>query len=275
VTARRFAFAAAIALAVVWSVGPVVWQFLTALKPDAQITHTPLVYLPHPPTVEHFQAIWERKPFGIYLLNSTFIAVFATVLCLVFAAPAAMALSRLRARDRDGVLLAFLILSLFPPILLLFPLYEAVRGLGWINQPVALVIPYAALHLPLAIWVLESGFRAIPVSIDDAARLDGLSAPHRLVRVHAPLSAPAIVTAAILVFIFAWNEFMLAVTFLTRDRAKTVTAGIASVSGASLYDIPWGPLCAAITLASVPLFFLVLVFQRRIVSGLTRGAVKG
>ena len=272
---RRAAFVAAIVLAVGWSVGPIVWQLLTAIKPDAQITHAPVVYWPHPPTAEHFGAIWERKPFGIYLLNSTFIALFATILSLAFAAPAAMALARLRARDRDAVLLSFLVLSLFPPILLLFPLYEAVRGLGWINQPVALVVPYAALHLPLAVWVLESGFRSIPPSIEEAARLDGLTSFHRLVRVMAPLAAPSIVTAGILVFIFAWNEFMLAVTFLTRDHAKTVTAGIASVSGASLYEIPWGPLCAAITLATLPLFFLVLVFQRRIVSGLTRGAVKG
>jgi multiple sugar transport system permease protein len=272
---RRAAFALAIALALAWSIGPVAWQFLTAIKPDAQITHSPVVYWPHPPTAEHFAAIWERKPFGIYLLNSTFIALFATILCLAFAAPAAMALSRLRARDRDAVLLSFLVLSLFPPILLLFPLYEGVRGLGWINQPVALVVPYAALHLPLAVWVLESGFRAVPLSIEEAARLDGLTAWSRLIRVQAPLAAPAIATAGILVFIFAWNEFMLAVTFLTRDTAKTVTAGIASVSGASLYEIPWGPLCAAITLATLPLFVIVLVFQRRIVSGLTRGAVKG
>jgi multiple sugar transport system permease protein len=272
---RRAGFALALTLVIAWSTGPVVWQFLTAIKTDAQITHSPVVYWPHPATSEHFRAIWERKPFGIYLLNSTFIALFATILCLLFAAPAGMALARLRPRDRDAVLLTFLVLSLFPPILLLFPLYEAVRGLGWINQPVALVIPYAALHLPLAVWVLESGFRAIPLSIEEAARLDGLSAPSRLLRVQAPLAAPALATAAILVFIFAWNEFMLAVTFLTRDQAKTVTAGIASVSGASLYEIPWGPLCAAITLATFPLFVLVLVFQRRIVSGLTRGAVKG
>jgi len=272
---RRVAFAIAILLALAWSLGPVLWQILTAIKPDAQITHAPLVYWPHPPTGEHFRAIWERKPFGLYLLNSTFIAFFAALLCLVFATPAAMALARLLPRDRDRVLLTFLVLSLFPPILLLFPLYEAVRGLGWINQPVALVVPYAALHLPLAVWVLESGFRSIPVSIDEAARLDGLSVVRRLVRVLAPLATPSIVTAGILVFIFAWNEFMLAVTFLTRDQAKTVTAGIASVSGASLYEIPWGPLCAAITLATLPLFVLVLVFQRRIVSGLTRGAVKG
>ena len=274
-TLRRAGFILALMLALLWSVGPVAWQVLTAFKPDAQITHYPVIYWPHPPTSEHFAAIWERKPFGIYLLNSTFISAFATILCLVFAAPAAMALARMRARHRDAVLLGFLVLSLFPPILLLFPLYEAVRALGWINQPIALILPYAALHLPLAVWVLESGFRAIPLAIEEAARLDGLSAPNRLVRVQGPLAAPALATAGILVFIFSWNEFMLAVTLLTRDANKTVTAGIASVSGASLYEIPWGPLCAAITLASLPLFVLVLVFQRRIVSGLTRGAVKG
>src|SRR5215467_6612221 len=185
-TRGRLAFGVAVALAVTWSVGPVVWQFLTSIKPDAQIAHAPVVYWPHPPTAEHFRAIWERKPFGIYLLNSTFIGLFATILCLVFAAPAAMALARLRARDRDAMLLTFLVLSLFPPILLLFPLYEAVRSLRWINRPVALVIPYAALHLPLAMWVLESGFRAIPLSIEEAARLDGLTAWSRLIRVQAP-----------------------------------------------------------------------------------------
>src|SRR5262249_59514657 len=132
--------------------------------------------------------------------------VSATIRCLAAAAPAAMSPARLRSRDRDAVLLTFLVLSLCPPILLLFPLYEAVRGLGWINQPVALVVPYAALHLPLAVWVLESGFRAVPLSVEEAARLDGLTAWNRLIRVQAPLAAPAIATAGILVFLLPWHE---------------------------------------------------------------------
>lgn len=272
---RQSVFVATLVLVAAWSLGPALWQLLTALKPDDQITRVPTVYWPQPITWEHFRELWARKPFGRYLVNSAVIALSATALCLVVAAPAAAALARMRPRRRDGWLLGFLVVSLFPPILLLFPLYEAVRTLGWINQPLALILPYAALHLPLAIWVLESGFRSVPTAIHDAARLDGLSAPARLWRVEAPLAAPALATAGLLVFIFSWNEFMLAVTFLTRDRAKTVTAGIASIGGASLYEIPWGPLCAAVVIATLPLFLLVLLFQRQIVSGLTRGAVKG
>jgi ABC-type glycerol-3-phosphate transport system permease component len=123
--------------------------------------------------------------------------------------------------------------------------------------------------------VLESALRALPAELDEAARLDGLPVVGRLLRIHLPLALPSLATTAILVFIFCWNEFMLSLTFITRDAGKTVTAGIASVSGASLYEIPWGQLSAAIVLATLPLVFLVLLFQRPIVSGLTRGALKG
>jgi multiple sugar transport system permease protein len=264
-----------VGLMLLWSLAPALWQGLTALKPDAQIAHVPTVYLPHPVTWQHVAGLWERKPFGRYLVNSAWISAWATLLCVALAALAAMALARLPGRGRQGLLLALLTVSLFPPVLLLFPLYEGVRALGWINHPLALVLPYAALNLPLAVWVLESALRALPFQLDEAAQLDGLSALRRLWRIHLPLTLPSLATAGILVFIFCWNEFMLSLTFMTRDASKTVTAGIASVSGASLYEIPWGQLSAAIVLATIPLILLVLVFQRRIVSGLTRGALKG
>jgi multiple sugar transport system permease protein len=233
------------------------------------------VYLPHPPTSEHFVALWERKPFGAYIANSALICGCATVLAVLLAALAAGALVRIPAKGRETVLLGLLLFALFPPILLLFPLYEGVRALGWLNRPVALILPYAALGLPLAVWILESGYRQIPREIDEAACLDGLGPLARVFRIHLPLAAPSLVTAAILVFISCWNEFMLALTFMTRDDRKTVTAGIASVSGASLHEIPWGQLSAAVILATAPLVVLVLLFERRIASGLTRGAVKG
>lgn len=258
-----------------WSLAPALWQMLTAFKPDAQITRVPTVYLPDPATAEHFVALWERKPFGAYLANSAWIGALATLLSVSLAALAASALARMRKRGRDAVLLGFLLFAVFPPILLLFPLYEAVRALGWLNQPLALILPYAALSLPLAVWILESGYRQIADEIDQAAMLDGLGPLQRLLRIRLPLAMPSVVTAAILVFIFCWNEFMLALTFMTRDERKTVTAGIASVSGASLYEIPWGQLSAAIVLATLPLVLLLLVFERRIASGLTRGAIKG
>jgi len=271
----RIAFVLALATLVAWSVGPALWQLLTALKPDAQITAVPTVYLPRPPVLEHFTDLWARKPFGRYLWNSAFVSALATALTLVVALPAAAALARLSGRVRGGLLFLLLGVSLFPPVLLLFPLYEGVRALGWINTPQALVLPYAALHVPLATWILESALRRLPVELDDAARLDGLGPLGRLVRIQAPLAAPSVATAAILVFVFAWNEFMLSLTFMTRDEAKTVTAGVASVSGASIWEIPWGPLAAAVVVATAPLVAIVFVFQRRIVSGLTRGGVKG
>ncbi len=271
----RILHAIALLLILFWSVAPAAWQALTAFKPDRQITRIPTIYLPHPATLEHVTALWSRKPFGHYMANSAWIAGWASLLAVGVGALAASALARAPGRGRERLLLSLLLISLFPPILLLFPLYEAVRALHLINQPLALIIPYAALCLPLCVWVLESGFRAIPRELDEAARLDGLGALARLTRIHLPLAIPSVATAAILVFIFCWNEFMLALTFMTRDEEKTVTAGIASVSGASIYEIPWGQLSAAILIATLPLLVLVLLFERRIVSGLTRGALKG
>jgi multiple sugar transport system permease protein len=270
----RAAFAGAVALLLLWSVAPALWQILTALKPDDQITRFPIVYLPRPATLEHVLGLWSRKPFALYLLNSALVALGATAACLVAAFPGAAALGRMSGRRRDAILLLLLGVALFPPILLLFPVYEGVRVLGWVNRPEALVLPYAAFNLPLAIWILESAFRSLPRELDEAGRLDGLSVLGRLRFIQAPLVAPSAATAAILVFIFSWNEFMFALTFLTRDAAKTVTAGIASVGGTSLYEIPWGQLSAATVIATLPLVAIVLLFQRRIVAGLTRGGVK-
>lgn len=264
-----------VSLLTAWSLAPAVWQFVTSVKPDAQITSTPTIYWPHPPTFVHYESLFARKPFASYLANSGVVSGAATLLCLALSLPAAMALVRVAPARRDRALLCLLALTLLPPIVLLFPLYEGVRWLGLMNNRLALIVPYAALNLPLAIWVLESGLRSVPREMDEAARLDGLGPLHRLLRIQLPLVAPSAVTAAVLVFIFSWNEFMFALTFVTRDALKTVTAGIASVSGSSIYEIPWGPLAAAIVVASAPLVLLVLAFEKRIASGLTRGAVKG
>jgi multiple sugar transport system permease protein len=272
---RRTLLGLGVALLAAWSAAPVAWQILTAFKPDDQITRVPTVYLPDPATTAHFVTLFSRKPLQVYLANSLAVSAAATLLAVFLGALAAAALTRATAASRERVLLALLFLALFPPILLLFPLYEGVRALGWVNHALGLVLPYAALNLPLAVWILESGFRQIPRELDEAAQLDGLGLLARVLRIQAPLAAPSVVTAAILVFIFCWNEFMLALTFMTRDGAKTITAGIASIGGASIYEIPWGQLSAAILVATAPLVLLVLVFEGRITAGLTRGAVKG
>ena len=271
--ATGVAGACAVALMLAWSLGPLVWQALTAVKPDAQITRVPTAYLPHPVVWTHVASLWARKPFATYLANSLWVSGWATLVCVALGAMAASALARMRGGSRTGALLVLLGVSMFPPILLLLPLYEGVRALGWINHPLALIVPYAALNLPLAVWVLESGIRAIPRELDEAAQLDGLGALARLRHVQLPLAGPSFAAAAILVFVFCWNEFMLALTFMTRDSGKTVTAGIASVSGVSFYEIPWGQLSVAILIATLPLVALVLVFERRFIAGLTRGAI--
>ncbi len=272
---RRAAFALAAGVVLAWSLAPAAWQLLTALKPDSQITATPTVYLPRPPTLRHFAVLAERKPLGRYLLNSFEASAASTLLAVCVGLPAASALARMAGRKRRRILFGLLLLATFPPILLLFPLYEAARALRALNHPLALAVPYAAFALPLAIWILESAYRQIPPEIDEAAALDGLSPLQRLVRIELPLALPSVATAAILVFIACWNEFLLALTFLTRDESKTITAGLASVGGASIYEIPWGQLSAAVVVATAPLVVLVLLFERRIASGLTRGAVKG
>jgi len=269
------ALALGVALAAAWSLLPAAWQALTAVKPEAQITASPAVWVPSPPTAEHVRALLARKPFARYLANSALVSLAATLLALAAAAPAAAALCRMRPRARSRGLLGLLLVSLFPPILLLFPLYEGVRLLGLVNSPLALVLPYAAFGVPLATWVLEAGFRELPREVEEAAALDGLGPLGRLVRIQLPLAAPAVAAAALLTFVASWNEFLLALSFTTRDASRTVTAGIASVSGASLYEVPWGQLSAAIVLATLPVVLLVLVFERRISGGLTGGAVKG
>ncbi len=271
----RAAFAVAVAAILVWSLAPAAWQVATALMPDEQIASRPTRYVPDPPTTAHVAALFARKPMATYLGNSARICALATLLCLLLAAPASAVLARMAGPGRRRLLLLLLLAALFPPILLLFPMYEGVRSLGWLNRSVALVVPYAALSLPLAVWILEAAFRRIPRAIGEAAILDGLGPTRRLLRIQAPLAMPSIATAGILVFIACWNEFMLALTFLTRDETKTVTAGIASVGGASVHEIPWGQLSAAVVVATLPLVVLVFLFQRRIVGGLTRGAVKG
>ena len=269
------ALAVAASLAAAWSLLPAAWQALTAVKPEAQITASPAVWVPSPPTTEHVRSLLTRKPFARYLANSATVSLAATLLALAAAAPAGAALCRMRPRARSRWLLGLLLASLFPPILLLFPLYEGVRLLGLVNSPLALVLPYAAFGVPLATWVLEAGFRELPREVEEAATLDGLGPLGRLLRVQLPLAAPSVSAAALLTFIASWNEFLLALSFTTRDASRTVTAGIASVSGASLYEVPWGQLSAAIVLSTLPVVLLVLLFERRISGGLTGGAVKG
>lgn len=259
---------------VLYCIAPFVWQMLTSVKSPAEVFSIPPTYLPREISLRNYADIFTMRPFGRYILNSVIVASGTTVLSLLVGSLAAYSLARLKIRGREVFRNSILLVALFPQIILVIPLYEMVLKLGLMNNPVALILPYTALNLPFVVWVLTSFFRQIPGEIEDAARVDRFSRIGILTRIVLPLSAPALATTAILVFIFAWNEFLFALTFMTRDAARTVPVGISMLSGATTYEVPWGQIAAAIVLTTLPLIAVVMFFQRRIVQGLTAGAVK-
>lgn len=274
-TSIRLLLFLGVGMAVAFSLLPFLWQVVTSIKPANEIFSRPVRYVPSHVDLSAYSSIFSRRPFGRQIANSIIIACGGTFLCLFAASLAAYALSRLRLRGERTFLLFLLFLSLFPPVVLIVPLYEMVSTFGLMNNWLALIVPYAALNVPFATWVLTSFFRQIPEALEDAAKVDGLSRLGILVRIILPLSAPALATTAILVFIFCWNEFLLALTFMTRETSRTVPVGIAMLSGASQYEIPWDQISAATVLTTLPLVAFVVLFERRIVEGLTAGAVKG
>lgn len=262
-------------LVVVYFMGPILWQVLTSFKVNADISAVPNVYIPKQITLEHYLSLFRRRPFTLYILNSAFVSISSTLLCLAFGAPAAYALTRLRLWGEKIMLGSVTIVTLFPGVLLFLGLLEVVKALNLGNNYLALIIPYAALNLPLTILVMRSFFQQLPKDLEDAAKVDGYNTFQMLWKIILPITLPALVTTGILTFICAWNEFIFALTFMTRESMKTIPVATAQLSGASMFEIPYGPIAAATVLGTLPLVLLVLAFQRRIVQGLTAGAVKG
>jgi multiple sugar transport system permease protein len=258
----------------VLAAAPFLWHAVSSLKDAREILRIPPALFPHRPTLENYDELFGRRPFGTYLWNSFVVASLASVLCVASAAPAAYVLARSRTRMRVVVTWTLLALAFFPPIVFLFPLYELVRAIGLINHPWGLIGPYAAFNLPLSIWLLTGYFRQIPVELEEAAQIDGLSPGQAFFRIVFPLAEPALATAAVLVFVFSWNEYMLALTFMSADEARTVTVAIATLSGAFVYQIPWGLIAAGVVTSAVPLIVLAVSFQKKIVAGLTAGAIR-
>jgi multiple sugar transport system permease protein len=262
---------------VVFSLAPVVWQVLTSIKTNQAITTFPVVYLPRLDqlTLNHYLDLFRRNQFYIYIFNSALVAIISTGLCLMLGSPAAYALARLRLPGERLLLGMVLIVTLFPYILLFLGLLELVRVLGWANNYLALIVPYTAINLPLTILVMRSFFQQLPRDLEDSAKVDGFNTLQMLQQILLPMTLPALVTTGILAFIFAWNEYLFALTFMTREARKTIPVAAAQLGGTTLFEVPYGPLAAATIVGTLPLVVLVLFFQRRIVQGLTAGSVKG
>jgi multiple sugar transport system permease protein len=242
------------------------------MKPDAELARLP-PFLPTEPTLAHYRSVISGTPFLRIIANSAVVASCTTVLSLAIGSLAAFGLAKLRVRFKGLILLFVLSASMFPPIATVSPLYLVIRALGLRDTLWALIITYATFTLPLTIWVLTNFFREIPDEIYRASRVDGCSPFQSFVRIMVPLAAPGIVTAGVLVFIFSWNEFLFALTFTSTEASRTIPVAIALFPG--LHEMPWGDIAAASVIVTVPLVVLVLLFQRRIVEGLTAGAVKG
>lgn len=288
--AGRVFLTLALVLVVINGFFPASWLFLTSLKREGELTRLPITYWPDAPTLQNYVQVFERNPFALFLRNSLVVSVAATLLCVLFAALAGYALGRLELRGRRFILTSVVVSSMFPALVLLVPLYRLFRGVelpvaGWLFFPEgfgtpnllntywALIIPYVALSLPIAILTLTSFFQLIPDDLEAAATVDGASRVGALFRIVMPLSAPGMVTAGIIVFVNSWNEFLLALTFNTAREMRTVPVGITFYQGE--FAFPWAVISAAVTLGIVPLVLLIIFFQQRIISGLTAGGVKG
>lgn len=252
--------------------GPFVWQVVTALKPAAQLAQLPPL-LPDPPTAQNFAAVIGAPGFLRAGLNSVLVAGMTVLLALVLGVPASYALAKLPLAGRHLLLATLLCLSMFPAIANVAPLYLLFVQLGLRDSVFAVVLSHSVFALPFTIWTLTSFFQEIPDDLYRAARVDGCGHLGILRHVVLPLAAPGLLSVGLLVLIFSWNEFLYAFTLTATEQSRTLPVAMALFPG--LHEIPWGEIAAAAVLATLPTVALLLVFQRRIVSGLTAGAVKG
>jgi multiple sugar transport system permease protein len=263
----------AVAGIMVFCLLPFYWLINVSLKTGADLSSSSA--LPAHPSLKNYRSIFHNGDFTNGLRNSAIVATSVTVLALVFGSFAAYALARLKMRGKFWVLAIVLSVSTFPQITIAAPLFKLWTDIGLYDTHLGLIIPYLTFALPLTIYILTSFFKEIPVELEEAALVDGATRFQAFRKVVIPLAAPGLATAGILTFIAAWNEFLLAITLTSSQSARTVPASIAYFTGSTQFEQPLGTICAASVTISIPLIVLVLLFQRRIVAGLTAGAVKG
>jgi multiple sugar transport system permease protein len=270
---ERLFWGAGSAVVVIYALLPVAWIVSLSLKRSADLGDNR--FLPDVVSLEHYATVFRDPQFSAALLNSVGIAAISTLAAVLLGAFTAYAIVRLEFPGRRLILAGALAIAMFPPISIVGPLFNTWRTLGLYDTWAGLVLPYMTFTLPLAIWTLAAFFREIPWDLDKAARVDGATALQAFLHVIAPLAAPGVFSAAILVFMFAWNDFLFAASLTSTDHARTVPAAIAFFTGSSRFEQPTGSVAAASVVVTVPVIIVVLLFQRRIVAGLTAGAVKG
>ncbi|MFM2320464.1 MAG: hypothetical protein RLZZ215_3085 [Pseudomonadota bacterium] len=270
---KKIAFYLLVLVIVVTSVFPFYYAVITSFKTGTSLFE--VNYWPSSFSLNNYYAVFEQGEFPRNILNSVFIATMTVILALLMAVTASYALARVRFRGRGLLLMTILAVSMFPQIAVLSGLFEMIRFIGIYNTPWALILSYTIFTLPFTVWVLTTFMRDLPIEIEEAAIVDGATPWQIIVKVFLPLMWPALVTTGLLAFIGAWNEFLFALTFTSSNETRTVPVAIGLLSGATQYETPWGIIMAASVLVTVPIIIMVLIFQRKIVAGLTAGGVKG
>lgn len=262
-----------VTLFVLVSVAPLLWVFKMSIVTKTELFASPPTFLPQHTTGSHWHTIFANRDFLLALRNSVIIAGITTIVCLFFGSIAAYAIARLRFRFKSTVLTFILAVAFFPQVAIIAPLFKQFSDIGLINTYWAAIIADTVFALPLTVWLLVAFFKELPKDLEEAARVDGATTLQAFRKVIVPLAAPGVFTAAILTFIQAWGDYLFALTFLFTASTQPVTVVIPNFAG--IHTIDYGAQAAAAVVVTVPLVILVLIFQRRIVSGLTAGAVKG
>lgn len=272
---RKTLFYGLVILIFVWCVFPLYWAFVSSIKPDRDLFEKNPTFIPRRITFENYVKVFKERPFHVNIKNSIIVAGVTTILSLAVGSLSAYSIARIKFRGKKIVMSLILSVSMFPQISILGSIFLILRALKLINTYTGLILPYTAMNIPLTVWVLQNFFRELPKEIEEAAFIDGASKFRTLWSIVLPMSAPGLVATGLLTFIASWNEFLFALTFMQRPNLYTVPVAIALFKGASQYEIPWGQLMAAAVIVTMPLVILVLIFQNRIIAGLSAGAMKG
>ncbi|AYA25640.1 carbohydrate ABC transporter permease [Rhodococcus rhodochrous] len=270
---RTLSWSAVNLIVLLYALVPVLWIASLSFKPPGTIQDGR--FIPQQWTLDNYRGIFRTDAFTSALINSIGIGLIATVIAVILGTMAAYAIARLDFPGKKILVGVALLIAMFPQISLVSPLFEIMRGLGLFDTWAALILPYITFSLPLAIYTLAAFFKEIPWELEKAAKMDGATPGQAFRKVVAPLAAPGIITAAILVFIFCWNDLLFAISLTSTERSITAPAAIANFTGASQFEEPTGSIAAAAVVITIPIIVFVLIFQRRIVAGLTSGAVKG
>jgi multiple sugar transport system permease protein len=260
-------------LITLFAIFPIVWALLTSLKREAAIITTVMQYIPREVTFENYVAIWTRSNFPTLLVNSMVVTAITVVVCAVVGTLASYAIARYQFRGRRELMLFYLVIRMFPAVMIIIPLFILMRNLGLLDSRIGLALAYTTFLLPVFIWMMKGFFDAIPLELEDAARIDGCSRIGAMVRVVLPLVVGGLVATVVFVAIGAWNEFLFALMMTTSTGSRTWPVGLQLMVGE--FQLPWGTLAAGGIISIIPVVLLFALVQRALVRGLTAGAVKG